>query len=297
MRALLRDEYPFAVDPTAVRVLSGADEAAFAWVAINYLRGRIGAPAEATLATVELGGASAQEAFALTPAEAAAAPPEYVSNLGGYAVYTHSYLGAGANAARAAILAEGRAANGTHPCVPAGYDADYSTANVTVRAVGSAGGASAAACAAAATAALRVGAPCGVAPAAGGNCSFGGAWGGPRVPADVVALSAFWFLAVDASLFPRLNFTVEGAAAPDDYAAAAAAACALDLAGLEAAYPATRAQSLPFLCLDLSYAAALLEEGFSLPAGADLAVASAAWHGGEETDAGWPLGAAIDALV
>ncbi len=216
-----------------------------------------------------------------------------------YAVYAHSYLGYGADAARVAILAEGRAANGTHPCAPAGYDADYryAAANVTVRAVGSAGGASAAACAAAATAALHVGTPCGAPPAAGGACSFDGAWGGPRVPADVVALAAFWYRADEASLFPRGNFTVEGAATPADYAAAAAAACALDLAGLDAAYPAVRVEVRPFLCLDLTYAAALLEEGFSLPAGEELAVASAAWHGGEEVATGWPLGAAIDALV
>jgi len=130
VRAMLKAEFPFAVDPAAgVTILDGADEGAFAWLTLNYLLGHLGKDPASTVAAIDLGGGSVQHAYALTPGAAAAAPPGYVRQLASpgraYEVYVHSYLGYGLMAARDAVLAahDGKgggekAEGGGHPCVP-----------------------------------------------------------------------------------------------------------------------------------------------------------------------------------
>lgn len=76
-----------------------------------------------------------QEAFALTPQEAASAPEGYVMKLKAagkqYNVYVHSYLGYGLMAGRAKLIEEaakaaaGAGAAAGHPCFPAGYTGSY----------------------------------------------------------------------------------------------------------------------------------------------------------------------------
>jgi hypothetical protein len=83
---------PSAALPTPPRP-SGAHEGAYAWLTLNYLLGKLGNGPEGTVAAIDLGGGSVQEAFALPDAEAAAAPAGYVTTLraGGsaYKVYVH----------------------------------------------------------------------------------------------------------------------------------------------------------------------------------------------------------------
>ena len=72
----------------------GSDEGAFAWLTLNYLLGQLGEDGEDTMAAIDLGGGSVQEAFALTDAQAKAAPdPLYITKLKGggkeYSVYVH----------------------------------------------------------------------------------------------------------------------------------------------------------------------------------------------------------------
>jgi apyrase len=91
--------YPFIMSgEDAVSIMDGAHEGAFAWLTLNYLLGRLGGGPEATVAAIDLGGGSVQEAFALTPAAATAAPPGYVTRLhaGGtaYDVYVHRHVSA-----------------------------------------------------------------------------------------------------------------------------------------------------------------------------------------------------------
>lgn len=76
------------------RVAPGSDEGAFAWLTLNYLLGQLGEDGEDTMAAIDLGGGSVQEAFALTDAQAKAAPdPLYITKLKGggkeYSVYVH----------------------------------------------------------------------------------------------------------------------------------------------------------------------------------------------------------------
>lgn len=87
---------PFKMDTkTGVTILDGADEGAFAWLTLNYLLGHLGKPEQDTMAAIDLGGGSVQQAFALTAAEAAAAPAGYVTKLRGggkdYSVYVHRH--------------------------------------------------------------------------------------------------------------------------------------------------------------------------------------------------------------
>jgi hypothetical protein len=75
----------------------GAHEGAYAWLTLNYLLGTLDAPRpEDTVAAIDLGGGSVQEAFALPAEEAAAAPAGYVTRLraGGreYSVYVHRWV-------------------------------------------------------------------------------------------------------------------------------------------------------------------------------------------------------------
>ena len=72
----------------------GSDEGAFAWLTLNYLLGFLGKEGADTMAAIDLGGGSVQEAFALTDAQAKTAPdPLYVTKLKGgghtYSVYVH----------------------------------------------------------------------------------------------------------------------------------------------------------------------------------------------------------------
>jgi hypothetical protein len=71
----------------------GKDEGAFAWLTLNYLLGYLGKAEEETMAAIDLGGGSVQQAFALTPTEASQAPDGYITKLSGggkeYHVYVH----------------------------------------------------------------------------------------------------------------------------------------------------------------------------------------------------------------
>ena len=76
---------------------AGSDEGAFAWLTLNYLLGFLGKDGADTMAAIDLGGGSVQEAFALTDAQAKAAPdPLYVTKLKGagrtYSVYVHRFV-------------------------------------------------------------------------------------------------------------------------------------------------------------------------------------------------------------
>jgi apyrase len=60
---------------------------------LNYLLGHLGKAEESTVAAIDLGGGSVQEAFAMTSTDARSAPEGYISSLSGagkkYQVYVH----------------------------------------------------------------------------------------------------------------------------------------------------------------------------------------------------------------
>lgn len=87
--------YPFQVKSDAVGIMDGAHEGAYAWLTLNYLLGRLDKGPAGTVAAIDMGGGSVQEAFALPPEQATAAPAGYITPLkaGGvtYNVYVHRW--------------------------------------------------------------------------------------------------------------------------------------------------------------------------------------------------------------
>ena len=85
--------FPFKIKEDGIDIMDGAHEGAYAWLTLNYLLGKLGNGPRDTVAAIDLGGGSVQEAFALTEQEATAAPDGYVTQLqaGGsrYYVYVH----------------------------------------------------------------------------------------------------------------------------------------------------------------------------------------------------------------
>ena len=80
---------------TCWRMRAGTEEGGFAWLTLNYLLGHLGKAEDSTVAAIDLGGGSVQEAFALTNEEAKDAPKGYISTLSGggksYNVYVHRW--------------------------------------------------------------------------------------------------------------------------------------------------------------------------------------------------------------
>ena len=52
-------------DQKDVKILSGVDEGAFAWLTLNYLLGHLGGAESDTVAAIDLGGGSVQASDAL----------------------------------------------------------------------------------------------------------------------------------------------------------------------------------------------------------------------------------------
>eukprot|EP00667_Euglena_gracilis_P009449 EG_transcript_9600 len=125
--------YPFHVGKDAVEIMSGTDEAAFAWITINHLLGRLDeGSTKPTVSVMDLGGGSTQ--IVLEPSEAALkvvpASAKYDVRLGSarHQLYQHSYDGWGLHAAREKMFAlklSGTVTPGSkvpHPCIPAGHE-------------------------------------------------------------------------------------------------------------------------------------------------------------------------------
>lgn len=83
-----------------VRVITGADEGLYGWIAANYAAGTLYDPPTSTVGVVELGGASAQVTFRPEKKPPRAYRAELVVADRKWAVYTHSALGLGLDAAR-----------------------------------------------------------------------------------------------------------------------------------------------------------------------------------------------------
>ncbi|KAL6785712.1 hypothetical protein ACKKBF_B01340 [Auxenochlorella protothecoides x Auxenochlorella symbiontica] len=295
VRALLKT-YPFQSAASDVSILTGVNEGAFAWLTLNYLLGRLGEHEDRTVAAIDLGGGSVQEAFAMTAEEAAGAPhANYTTTLSGggrrYSVYVYSYLGYGLMAGRAGVLAAPADPAAPHPCVPVGYAGEYEYAGVKHPMRGGEAG-SAAACAAVAASSLNAALEC-AAPQL--QCSFNGAWGGGRVPSVFYISSYFWDRAVDAGLVPE-TAAIEARVKPAEFKKLADKACSAKLADLGTLFPNVQEAARPFFCMDLCYVHTLLLEGFRVPEETEVTIVKKVQYKKEQVEAAWPLGAAINSL-
>ncbi|KAL4422474.1 hypothetical protein ABPG75_008671 [Micractinium tetrahymenae] len=289
-------KHPFKFADDDVKILSGVDEGAFAWLTLNYLLGRLGGSEQDTVASIDLGGGSVQEAYAMTGAEAAAAhDKDYLKEMRAagktYHVYVYSYLGYGLMAGRAAVLSEESAKDG-HPCVPAGHEGTYEYAGKTMAMKPHAQGAHQEQCEKVVLTAMKHQADCG-APQL--QCTFNGAWGGPRVPKAFYVSSYFWDRATDAGLIAEAG-AIQQRVRPSDFGGLAHKACSTPLGDLGVMFPKVAEELRPFFCLDLAYAHTLLTKGFKIPEDAQVQLVKKVEYNGEQVEAAWPLGAAINSL-
>lgn len=131
-----KSKSPFLFRASWARIIPGNEEGGFGWIAFNYLKRIIGPKRDpqaldTPYAVVEMGGASAQVSqMAPTPAAAAAIPEKYKFSFtiekDTYQLYTHSYLGFGAEQGReqlnkALAATQGGSPQVKDPCLYKGY--------------------------------------------------------------------------------------------------------------------------------------------------------------------------------
>ncbi|KAM8921291.1 nucleoside diphosphate phosphatase ENTPD5 [Pelodytes ibericus] len=132
---------PFLIPDNSVSIMDGTDEGILAWVGVNFLTGRLNG--HHTVGILDLGGGSTQITFLpLSKATLDDTPKEFISTFelfnSTYRLYTHSYLGLGLKAARLAVLgaSNSEAQQGqifrSH-CLPQALLSEWDFAGVTYR--------------------------------------------------------------------------------------------------------------------------------------------------------------------
>ncbi|KAK9843238.1 hypothetical protein WJX74_009079 [Apatococcus lobatus] len=287
---------PFKLDPkTGVTVLDGTEEGAFAWLTLNYLLDKLAGDPSDTMAAIDLGGGSVQEAFALSEKEAGEAPNGYITKLRAsghtFHVYVHSYLGFGLMAGRAAVLSHEEVVN-ANPCIPTGHSGTYEYGKVSHQLQAHPDGATFEGCSKLVDLVLRQKEPCG---APQDQCAFNGAWGGSRQPKAFYVSSYFWDRAVEAGIIKdetALSYTLK----PQDLSSAAESACTTPLTALAALFPSVDKTQGPLMCLDLTFCHTLLTKGFRIGEKSAVTLVKRIQYKDQQVEAAWPLGAAISVL-
>lgn len=292
----LKKTTPFKLD--SVSIIDGTEEGGFAWLTLNYLLGHLGQAEDKTVAAIDLGGGSVQMAYAMTNAEAKAAPEGYISSLSGagktYNVYVHSYLGFGLMAARAAVLDWEEIAD-ANPCVPLEHSGAFAYGGSDHSAIALLSGATFDACTKATQQVMAIGKDCKVPKTQLAQCTFNGAWGGSAVPAVFYISSYFWDRATDVGLIPD-DKSISVVISPQDFRTHGQRACKTSLKDLPTMFPSVDPEQLPYLCMDLSFLHTLLTGGFKVPEDVKVTVVKRVKYKKNEVEAAWPLGAAIDLL-
>jgi len=296
-------EYPFKFDPaSSVSIMDGADEGAFQWLTMNYLLGNLkggGIDHDGdihTVAAVDLGGGSVQLAYQVGNESAASAPDGYITKLKAlghsFDVYTRSHLGHGLMAARAAVLDLAKK-DGESPCVHLGHDDVYEYAGEKYRSVSPKNGSDYAACFAAATAALGLDKDC---DGPKDECSFNGSWGGaPGLGSKRVYLSSYlWDRAINVGIVS--DDEIDGRSSVSEFKNAAEKACGVPLSSVRSKYHGVEEKDAPYLCMDLTFAHALLSKGFQRHAWEDFTLVKQIEYDGKPVEAAWALGAALNSM-
>ena len=296
----------FELGTNGVTVLGGAEEGAYAWVALNYLLGNLGGAFSSTAAIVDLGGGSVQIAYALPPgdAEMRGSTSETdgdvrVMSGGGksYSVYVHSFLGFGLMAARAEMLSGARKiSEKENPCILKGSNDSYEYTEQTYS-VSNMSGADVQACIDVIRSFMEPGKACG----RSSGCSFSGVWGGGGGQGlrRVKLLSYF----VDRA---SQTGVIEDESEPSAYVQAsefltkAREVCSANVSDVPRLYPRVKDKDAAFLCFDLLYQHMLVTEGLGIGGGADddvqLELVKRVRYRETEVEAGWALGSAISSL-
>jgi len=201
----------------------------------------------------------------------------------------------------AAAAAADPAAKAGHQARPACSLYRYGDATHDLAAA-AAGSASFARCSSLARDAMSKSRPCG---APTDQCSFDGAWGGAGRPSALYVSSYFFDRAVDAGIIDENDDGRGGGAAisaevrPSDLRSAGERACSAGprASDAAAAFPAAKAETAPFMCLDLAFQHALLTHGFGLDETKPVTIVKKVSYRGKEVEAAWPLGAALNNMA
>lgn len=278
---------------TSVEVLDGLSEGSFQWVAVNYLLGNLGGKdgsgkGKETVGVVDLGGASVQVAFELSPEEAQKAPSGYVRTLAGRSVYVATWSSFGLQSARAKVLEQaedsslcfGPARQGSlhHLGETHAYKGSYVSGarncNEQVNSI------------------LRPSDRCEL----NEGCAFAGKWGGGRERVRKWALTSYLFdVAARAKIVADANAASHEGTIGDLRNAAESVCGKSEPSGLALAGLGTL--DLDMLCLDLSYAYALLHSGLKVDDTKDVTFLNQVLYHGQRIEAAWPLGAAVSSLL
>lgn len=113
---IVLDNSGFLVPPNAVEIMDGTDEGIFSWFTINFLLDRLNSGH--TVAALDLGGGSTQVTFAPKDASRTPAFADYMHRVQAFKsqvdVFTHSYLNLGLMAVRHAVFTDGQPPNTTN---------------------------------------------------------------------------------------------------------------------------------------------------------------------------------------
>lgn len=297
----LLGEYPFKFDDSSVSIMDGADEGAYQWLTMNYLLGNL-ADADGnggdvhTVAAVDLGGGSVQLAYQVVPEHVDSAPDGYVTKLkamgNSFDVYTRSHLGHGLMAARAAILNVTSGSDSGSPCVHGGHDGEYAYAGKKYEAKAMASGSDHDLCHKAVVEALRVDEPC----EKRDECSFNGAWGGTKGQGSkrVYLSSYLWDRAVNVGIVT--DEEIDGRSSVSELKKHASEACSISLDQVTTKYHGVEEKDAPFMCMDLTFAHALLSVGFKRHEWEDFTLVKQIEYESKPVEAAWPLGAALNSM-
>lgn len=296
----LLGEYPFKFDDSSVSIMDGADEGAYQWLTMNYLLGNLadanGNGDVHTVAAVDLGGGSVQLAYQVVPEHVDSAPDGYVTKLkamgNSFDVYTRSHLGHGLMAARAAILNVTSSSDSGSPCVHGGHDGEYAYAGKTYEAKAMASGSDHDLCHKAVVEALRVDAPC----EKRDECSFNGAWGGTKGQGSkrVYLSSYLWDRAVNVGIVT--DEEIDGRSSVSELKKHASEACSISIDEVTTKYHGVEEKDAPFMCMDLTFAHALLSVGFKRHEWEDFTLVKQIEYESKPVEAAWPLGAALNSM-
>ncbi|KXZ52074.1 hypothetical protein GPECTOR_10g1097 [Gonium pectorale] len=302
VEALLKKQ-PFKLAPGGVAIMDGKDEGAFAWLTLNYLLGKLSGTVSGTIAAIDMGGGSIQEAFALEEADAAAAPKDYLSVLHGggktFNVYVHSYLGYGLMAGRAKLIEAAAGSNDTskaapNSCFAPGAIGTYPYAGKDYAFEPAGDKADFDKCTSLGTSALHTELPCEKEQV---QCSFNGAWRGNSLSKgrDYFVSSYFWDRASETGIIKEES-AIMWPTTPKDFGDKATEVCGMELASVTKTYTKVQADAAKFLCLDLTYCSVMLTKGFKLDPTMKVTLVKQVEYNGQHIEAAWPLGAAINDL-
>ena len=115
----LHDNSPFLVDRRNVRIMSGAEEAIYGWLAVNHLLGF-----KETAGAIDMGGASIQVAFETHRRDRLDHQHQIYVNGRRYTIYAVSLLKFGVNEAKRRLSKSMNVEKSANPCYPFQYQGD-----------------------------------------------------------------------------------------------------------------------------------------------------------------------------